>query len=127
MKMAVRGELWKKWLQCLSMTVLKQNGSGLMEPVAGCIACKHCQSTGRCCKQDLVNEFLIRQILQTAFCSVRLYILRVLRTAEVLYGSCVYCGDFSGNRLPRVVSRRREEPALHTIRSTNIFRSEICR
>ena len=29
MKMAVRGELWKKWLQCLSMTVLKQNGSGL--------------------------------------------------------------------------------------------------
>ena len=21
-----------------------------MEPVAGCIACKHCQSTGRCCK-----------------------------------------------------------------------------
>ena len=78
MKMAVRGELWKKWLQCLSMTVLKQNGSGLMEPVAGCIACKHRQSTGRCCKQDLVNEFLIRQIPQTAFCRF----------------ACIFCGYY---------------------------------
>ena len=51
-----------------------------MEPVAGCIACKHCQSTGRCCKQDLVNEFLDKADTADGF----------------LFGSPVYFAGITG-------------------------------
>lgn len=66
-----------------------------MEPVAGCIACKHCQSTGRCCKQDLVNEFLDKADTADGFLfGSPVYFAGITGQLKCFMDRVFYCGDF---------------------------------
>ena len=79
-----------------------------MEPVAGCIACKHCQSTGRCCKQDLVNEFLDMADTADGFLfGSPVYFAGITGQLKCFMDRVFYCGDFSGKPAAAVVSCRR--------------------
>ena len=43
------------------------------DPVAGCIDCGYCKKTDRCFRNDCVNEFLEKLLMQTALYSVHPY------------------------------------------------------
>ena len=78
------------------------------EPVAGCTACKHCQSTGRCCKQDLVNEFLDKADTADGFLfGSPVYFAGITGQLKCFMDRVFYCGDFSGKPAAAVVSCRR--------------------
>ena len=45
------------------------------KPIAGCIACKTCAKTGKCVFDDVVNEFVKKQKMQTDLYLVVQYIM----------------------------------------------------
>ena len=45
------------------------------KPIAGCIACKICAKTGKCVFDDVVNEFVKKQKMQTDLYLVVQYIM----------------------------------------------------
>lgn len=78
------------------------------EPVAGCIACKHCQTEGRCYKQDMVNVFLDKAEAADGFLfGSPVYFAGITGQLKCFMDRVFYCGNFAGKPAAAVVSCRR--------------------
>lgn len=78
------------------------------DPVAGCIACKSCQTTGRCIRKDLVNDFLEKADGADGFIFASpVYFAGITGPLKCFMDRVFYCGDFSGKPAAAVVSLRR--------------------
>ena len=79
-----------------------------IEPIAGCTACKTCQSTGRCYQKAQVNAFLEKVEDTDAFVFASpVYFAGITGPLECLMDRVFYCGVFSGKPAAAIVSCRR--------------------
>lgn len=79
-----------------------------IEPIAGCTACKTCQSTGRCYQKDQVNAFLEKAEDTDGFVFASpVYFAGITGPLKCFMDRVFYCGVFSGKPAAAIVSCRR--------------------
>lgn len=94
-----------------------------IEPIAGCTACKTCQSTGRCYQKDQVNAFLEKAEDTDGFVFASpVYFAGITGPLKCFMDRVFYCGVFSGKPAAAIVSCRRGGQVRHLTRLISIFR-----